>query len=215
MAETVKERNIVIIGISTGGPKILKKFFDGLPLLDGSIVLVQHMPKFINKPVRKTLDDLTEMDVRIACHGESLEAGVAYVAPSEVHLELTNNQIIQLVNGPKVCYVRPSVDMTMKSVRKTTGDNIIGIIMTGMGKDGAEGISHIKTIGGTTFAQDENTSVIWGMPKAAIDTGHVDYVLSPEGIRDKLISMLSVASRRLRGARYERLVGAKRPLTTQ
>ena len=73
-----------------------------------------------------------------------------------------NNKIIHLVSGPKVCFVRPSVDVTMKSVRKATGDNITGIIMTGMGKDGAEGLSHIKSIGGVTFAQDEDTSVIWG-----------------------------------------------------
>ncbi len=184
------KRNIVVIGISTGGPKILRKLFDNMPLLNGSIVLVQHMPKFVNESVRKTLDSLTEMDVRIACNGESLGTGTVYIAPSEVHLELKHNQQIRLVNGPKVCYVRPSVDVTMKSVIRKSGDNITGIIMTGMGKDGAEGISHIKSIGGATFAQDEKTSVIWGMPKAAFDTGHVDYVLSSEGIRKKLIYML-------------------------
>ncbi len=183
----MKKRNIVIIGISTGGPKILRRFFDGLPLLDASIVLVQHMIKCANKSLCGTLNSLTEMDVRIAIHGETIKPGIIYFAPSEIHLELSNNKILQLVNGQKVCFVRPSVDVTMKSIRKTTGDNITGIIMTGMGKDGAEGLSHIKSIGGVTFAQDENTSVIWGMPKAAINTGKVDYVLSPEGIRNKLI----------------------------
>lgn len=168
----------------------LRKFFAGMPLLDGSIVLVQHMPRFINKSVRKTLDGLTEMDVRIACHEERLEHGKIYIAPSEVHLELINNQIIQLINSPKVCYVRPSVDVTMKSVKKKPQDSIIGIIMTGMGRDGKEGICHIKSVGGTTFAQDEKSSVIWGMPKAAISTGCVDNVLSPEGIRKSLISRL-------------------------
>ena len=78
----------------------------------------------------------------------------------------------------------------MKSVKKTLEDNIIGIIMTGMGKDGADSISHIKSVGGTTFAQDEKTSVIWGMPKAAIGTGYVDYILSTVGIRNTLISQL-------------------------
>ena len=183
----MKKRNIVIIGISTGGPKILRRFFDGLPLLDASIVLVQHMIKCANKSLCGTLNSLTEMDVRIAIHGETIKPGIVYFAPSEIHLELSNNKILQLVNGQKVCFVRPSVDVTMKSVRKATGDNITGIIMTGMGKDGAEGLSHIKSKGGVKFAQDENTSVIWGMPKAAINTGKVDYVLSPEGIRNKLI----------------------------
>ena len=188
--QIMKEGNIVIIGISTGGPKTLRTLFDHMPLLDGSIVLVQHMMKCANKSLTATLNGLTEMDVRLASHGERLERGVVYIAPSEVHLELVNNQIIQLVNGPKVCYVCPAVDVTMKSVRRNPGDNITGIIMTGMGKDGTDGISHIKSVGGTTFAQDEKTSVIWGMPKAAIDTGHVDYVLPTEGIRNKMISRL-------------------------
>lgn len=161
-----------------------------MPLLDGSIVLVQHMIKCANTSLTATLNGITEMDVRLATHGEYLERGVVYLAPSEVHLELVDNQEIQLVNGPKVCYVRPSVDVTMKSIKRNNGDNIIGIIMTGMGKDGTDGISHIKSVGGTTFAQDEKTSVIWGMPKAAIGTGHIDYVLSPDGIRNKLISQL-------------------------
>ncbi len=161
-----------------------------MPLLDGSIVLVQHMIKCANTSLTATLNGITQMDVRLATHGEYLERGVVYVAPSEVHLELVNNQIIQLASGPKVCYVRPSVDVTMKSVRRKPGDNITGIIMTGMGKDGTDGISHIRSVGGTTFAQDEKTSVIWGMPKAAISTGHVDYILSAEGIRNKLISQL-------------------------
>ncbi len=184
----MKKRNIVVIGISTGGPKTLKKFFDGLPLLDASIVLVLHIIKCANKSLCESLDRVTDMNVRLASHGEIMRPGVVYFAPSEVHLELINNKIIQLVDSPKVCFVRPSVDVAMKSVKKTIGDDITGIIMTGMGKDGAEGLSHIKTMcGGVTFAQDENTSVIWGMPKAAIDTGNVDYVLPPESIRNKLI----------------------------
>ncbi len=168
----------------------MRRFFDGLPLLDASIVLVQHMIKCANKSLCKGLNSLTEMEVKIPCQGETIKPGVVYFAPSEIHLELSNNRMIQLVNGQKVCFVRPSVDVTMKSVRKAAEDNITGIIMTGMGKDGAEGLSHIKSIGGVTFAQDENTSVIWGMPKAAINTGNVDHVLSPEGIRNKLISHL-------------------------
>jgi two-component system, chemotaxis family, protein-glutamate methylesterase/glutaminase len=106
----MKKRNIVIIGISTGGPKTLRTLFDRMPFLDGSIVLVQHMLKYANTSLTATLNSLTEMDVRLATHGEYLEHGVVYVAPSEIHLELVNNQKIELVNGPKVCYVRPAVD---------------------------------------------------------------------------------------------------------
>ena len=186
----MKKRNIVIIGISTGGPKTLRGFFDGLPLLDASIVLVQHMIKCANRSLCEILNSLTEMEVKIASQGELMKPGVVYFAPSEVHLKLMNNKTIQLVDGPKVCYVRPAVDVTMRSIRKAAGDNITGIIMTGMGMDGTEGLSHIKSIGGVTFAQDKNTSVVWRMPKSAISTGKVDYVLPPAGIRNKLISQL-------------------------
>ncbi len=166
----------------------MKPFLEGLPILNGSVIIVQHMPKYINGSIRKTFDGLTEMEVRIACHGEGLKSGTVYIAPSEIHMTLFDNKLIQLVNGPKVCHVCPSVDITMKSVKQTAKDNITGIIMTGMGRDGAEGISHIKSIGGATYAQDEKSSVIWGMPKAAINTGHVDHVLTPDEIRNKLIS---------------------------
>ncbi len=186
------KRNIVILGISTGGPRVLGEIFDGLPVLNGSIVVVQHMLKIINGTLRTALDDLTKMDVRIASHGELITPGTVLIAPSEVHLELHSNQIIRLTNGPKVHYVRPSIDVTMKSVKRKPGDNIIGIIMTGMGKDGAEGISHIKSIGGKTFAQDEKTSTIWGMPKVAVETGHIDYVTTPKGIHNSLIARLGL-----------------------
>ncbi len=191
----MKKRNIVIIGISTGGPKILRGFFNGFPRLDASIVLVQHMIKCANKSLCEALNSLTEMEVKIACHGETIKPGVVYFAPSEIHLELRRNETIQLVTGPKVCFVRPAVDVTMKSVRRAEGDNITGVIMTGMGNDGTDGMGHIKSIGAVTFAQDEKSSVIWGMPKSAINAGKVDYVLPPEGIRNKLISQLG----RLRG----------------
>ncbi len=170
----------------------MKRFFNGLPRLDTSIVLVQHMIKCSNRAFCGALNGLTEMEVKIACHGEFIKPGVVYFAPSEVHLELINNKIIQLVDGPKVCYVKPAVDVTMKSVRKAAGYNITGVIMTGMGMDGTKGMEHIKSIGGVTFAQDEKTSVIWGMPKSAIDTGKVDHVLPPEGIRRELISQLGI-----------------------
>ncbi len=170
----------------------MRSFFNGLPRLDASIVLVQHMIKCANRALCEALNDLTEMEVRIARHGETIKPGIVYFVPSEIHLELISNKLIQLVNGPKVCFVKPAVDVTMKSVRKKPGDNITGVIMTGMGMDGTKGMKHIKSIGGVTFAQNEETCVIWGMPMSAINTGKVDYVLPPEGIRNKLISQLGI-----------------------
>lgn len=179
--------NIVIIGSSTGGPKILPQILTGLPKLNASIILVQHMRSYINESFRKTLDRNTEMDVRIAEHGDVLNNGEIVIAPSGVHLEIANNKVINLSHGEKVHFVCPSIDVTMKSLRKEKGCTVMGIILTGMGCDGVDGITHIKSIGGMTIAQDEATSVIYGMPKAAYGTGHVDWVLTPMEIREKLL----------------------------
>lgn len=183
--------NIVVIGSSTGGPKTLGRIFSDLPRLKGSIIVVQHMPKFINQSVRRTLDRAGGMEVAIAEDGEIIGDGKVYLAPSEVHLEMVDNRRIRLLQGDKVNYVRPAIDVTMRSLRSIPGDNIMGVVLTGMGKDGADGISHIKRIGGTTVAQDEETCAVYGMPKAAIATGMIDHILCPEGIRDRLVQLAS------------------------
>jgi two-component system chemotaxis response regulator CheB len=182
-------QNLVIIGSSAGGPRVLKTIFMGLPKLNGTIILVQHMPKFINESFAENLNDLTDMTVKIAENGENIESGVMYVAPSERHLELIDNKIINLYYGEKNQFVCPSVDVTMKSLKRDFGKLIVGIILTGMGSDGANGIDYLKTISGMTIAQDQNTSIIFGMPDAAIKTGKIDMILSPEQIKDKLIEL--------------------------
>jgi len=182
--------NIIVIGSSTGGPKILKRVLSNLPLLNACIVLVQHMPKFINATLRESLDRETDMNVTLAKEGEILEHGKLYIAPSELHLELIENKEIHLFDGEKVNFVRPSVDVAMKSLQKKTGQHVIGVVLTGMGKDGASGIRHIKQIGGFTIAEDEGSSIVYGMPKAAFETGDVDLVLNPENIKNKLIELV-------------------------
>ncbi len=184
------KKNLCIIGSSTGGPRILRKMFADFPALDCSIILVQHMVKHINESFRDKLDSLTAMDVKLAEDNELLEHGVLYVAPSERHLELLNNRRIKLRDGEKVNYVKPSVDVAMKSLSPSKlkdEDTLLGIILTGMGKDGAEGIEHMKELGAETFAQDEKTSIMFRMPKSAIDTGMIDQVLEPDKIENKLI----------------------------
>ena len=182
-------KNIVVIGSSTGGPRILESVLRGLPKLSASVILVQHMPKLINRSFADRLNSYTDMEVDVAEDREFIEVGRIYVAPSEVHLELENNRRIRLVSGEKVNFVMPSVDVVMKSLRKNQGDNIVGVILTGMGKDGAAGIAHIKDIGGTTVVQDEKTCMIYSMPEAAVETGRVDSVLTPERIKQKLIEL--------------------------
>ncbi len=184
--------NLVLLGISTGGPKTLRKLVPNLGRLNAAVVLVQHMPKFINQSVCKTLAESSEMDVYLARDGQKIQTGGFYVAPSEVHLSLSANNSIQLQGGPKVCFVCPSVDVMMKSVTRSSG-KILGVVMTGMGKDGAEGLAHLKSIGAETIAQDEQSSVIWGMPGAAVEMGVADHVLAPEDIAQLIRSRVGVA----------------------
>jgi two-component system chemotaxis response regulator CheB len=183
-----RSKNIVIIGSSAGGPRILKTIFNKLPLLKCCIIVVQHMPKFINEHVRESLDSLTEMHVKIAEDGEWLKDGVVYIAPSELQSRLSDNRRIHLFEGEKINFVCPAVDSVMLSINKDYDSQFMGVILTGMGRDGADGISHMKRIGAVTVAQNQETSAIWGMPKEAIETGDVDWVLSPEDIQKKIIA---------------------------
>jgi len=183
-------QNIVIIGSSAGGPRVLKIIFSQMPVINGCFIIVQHMPKYINESFRENMQSWTDMEVLLARDKISLMTGKIYIAPSEYQLNLVNNRTLHIFEGEKQHYVSPSVDVIMKSTVKTPTHKLFGIILTGMGCDGAEGIAHIKDIGGTTIAQDEETSVIFGMPREAINTGKVDYILSPDEIRDNLIEML-------------------------
>jgi len=179
--------NITVIGVSTGGPRVLRELFRDLPRLNTCVLLVQHMPGFLNETVRRRLSRNTAMDVRLAGDGDALAPGVVFLAPSERHLEVIHNRRIRLVEGEKVNFVRPSADVAMRSLMAVAGDRLIGIVMTGLGSDGALGIRHIKQLGGLTLVQDEKTSTIFGMPKAAVDTGYVDYEGAPRAIRRMLI----------------------------
>ena len=182
--------NIMIIGSSAGGPRILKEIFADMPLLNGCIVIVQHMPKFINESFCRSLNQVTEMEVHIAQDGDLIKQGIVYVAPSEVHLELVDNRTVRLTRSEKVNFVRPSIDVTMRSVIEESGCSIIGVVLTGMGKDGAEGIRHLKRIGGITIAQDEDTSIIYGMPREASATGIIDSILTPREMKKKFVELL-------------------------
>lgn len=183
-------KNIVIIGSSTGGPKILPRLCSRLPKLKACVIIVQHMPKFINDSLRNSLNATTDMDVRLAEDGAFLEEKVVYVSPSERHMKLTGNRRIKLTDGEKVNFVCPSVDVMMKSIKKTPSTKVVGVILTGIGKDGAEGITHLKEIGGTIIAQSRSTCVVDSMPKSAIETGNVDFILSPEEIGDKITELV-------------------------
>ena len=183
--------NIVMIGVSTGGPIALKRLFAGLPSLDAAFVVVLHIPPGMDYKIAMGLDAVASMPVVLAEDGAYLQSGQIYLAPGGFHLKLEGNRRIILEEGARVNFVQPSADVAMKSLLKPLHQRrIIGIILTGMGRDGAEGIRHIKSLGGVTIAQDQASSAIYGMPKAAVETGAVDLVCPPHKIGKKLVELL-------------------------
>lgn len=181
-----------MIGVSTGGPLALKRLFVDLPPLNAAFVIVLHIPPGMDYRIAKSLDAVSAMPVSLAEDGEYLRNGHIYLAPGGFHLKLEGNSRIILEEGQRINFVQPSADVAMKSLLKPLKRGcIVGVILTGMGKDGAEGIRHIKGIGGVTIAQDQESSAIYGMPKAASETGAVDYTVPPDKIGRKLVELLS------------------------
>lgn len=183
--------DLVLIGSSTGGLKVLEQLFQRLPVLKAAIVIVQHITPLVDQSFVSSLARVSKMPVLLAQQGMALQSGKVYLAPGNVHLTLLRNSVVQLSDGDKVNSVRPSVDVAMNSISMPYGCKIAGIILTGMGADGAAGISHIKQLGGVTIAQDQKTSVIYGMPKAAAETGRIDFILPTERIADKMKELFS------------------------
>jgi len=182
--------NIIVIGVSTGGPMTLKQIFSGRDPLNAAVIIVLHIASGMDRLIANGLASVSSMPVSLAKESETIQKGRIYLSPGGFHLKLEGNRRIVLYRGERVNYVQPSVDVAMQSLRKSLHGRIIGVILTGMGKDGAEGIRHIKGIGGVTIAQNQETSAIFGMPKAAAQTGAVDYVLPKEKIWKKLAELL-------------------------
>lgn len=184
--------NLVVIGVSTGGPITLKRLFADLPPLNAAFVIVLHIPPCMDYRIANSLAAVSAMPVSLAEDGGYLRKGHVYLAPGGFHLKLEGNSRMILEAGQRVNFVQPSVDVAMKSLLKPLKrERIIGVILTGMGRDGAEGIRHVKEIGGVAIAQDQESSAIYGMPKAALETGAVDFVLPPDKINRKLVKLLS------------------------
>jgi two-component system chemotaxis response regulator CheB len=186
----MQPKSIIIVGASGGGPRAIHNIFTDLPPLAGSIIIIQQMPKYINASFCETLNNLSSMCVHLADDGLALDEGCVYVAPSEKHIKIQKNRSIHLYEGEKVNWACPSLDILMQSLTKEPSIQLIGIILSGLGQDGAEGIRYIKQIGGYTIAQDEASSAIYGMPKMAFQTGKVDWQLNPGQIRNRLIHLV-------------------------
>ncbi|QSV47001.1 chemotaxis protein CheB [Geobacter benzoatilyticus] len=182
---------IVMIAVSTGGPITLKKLFADMPPLNAAVVIILHIQPGMDRLVAKGLAAVASMPVSVAEHGEFLERGRIYLAPGGCHLTLEGNRRIMLHEGPRVNFVQPAADVAMKSLGRPFMGKIVGVVLTGMGNDGAAGIYHIKEIGGTTIAQDRKTSAIYSMPNSALQTGAVDFVFSPDKICWKIVELMN------------------------
>lgn len=185
----------IIIGSSTGGPTVVEQLVSSLPReLGYRVVIVQHMPSGFTERFATRLDKNSEYDVWEAADGDRVGAGEAVVAPGDFHLEVENYSTgrlrVGLNENPPVNGVRPSVDVTLRTAAETIDDYLVGVILTGMGRDGADGVSAIAEIGAGVIAQDEATSAVFGMPKQAIATGYVDAVLPIEEIPRRIQSLV-------------------------
>lgn len=175
-------KKLVIIGASTGGPKIVIEIMQGIPAdVPAAFLIVQHMPKGFTASLAERISWESQIKAKEAEDGDVILPGKAYIAAAEYHMvleRLKGSLKIKLTKDEMVNFVRPSVDVTMLSAVEAFGDgDIIGVILSGMGKDGLEGAREIKGHGGLIIVQDEETSIVWGMPKAVYDEGLADKVL--------------------------------------
>lgn len=176
---------IVIVGASTGGTEALRVFLMALPQDAPGTVIVQHMPEHFTRAFSQRLDSLCRIEVKEAEDGDRVLRGRVLIAPGNRHTLLKRSgarYYVEVRDGPLVCRHRPSVDVLFRSAARYAGVNAVGVLMTGMGDDGARGMLEMKAAGGYTIAQDETTSVIFGMPQEAIKLGGVDKVRPLERI---------------------------------
>jgi len=178
---------IISIAASTGGPPAISEILTAFPSNVPPMLIVQHMPKGVTKLFAERLEHICKFRVKEAEDGDKIVAGQALIAPGGFHMLVTKEKKVCLTEDPPVNYVRPSADVTMISMAKVYGPKSIGVILTGMGSDGAKGIKAIKENGGFTIAQDERTSVVFGMPRAATQMGFVDKVAPLDLIPNEII----------------------------
>jgi two-component system chemotaxis response regulator CheB len=189
---TLPPNRIIAIGISTGGPNALQFLLAQIPAdFPASIVIVQHMPEGFTEMFSRRLDECCAIDVQEAKSGDLLVAGRALICPGNRHMmvrRMPRGDMAVLSDGPAVNGHRPSADVLFHSVAQEFGLTAVGLIMTGMGEDGAEGLGAIRAAGGMTLAQSEDTCVIGGMPHAAIQKGHVNKIVPLDGLGAYLVS---------------------------
>ncbi|MBO9559367.1 MAG: chemotaxis response regulator protein-glutamate methylesterase [Caulobacter sp.] len=188
MARTTE--SVVCVGASTGGTEALRVLLEALPPDSPGMVIVQHMPEKFTASFAKRLDSLCAVEVKEAEDGDTVRRGRVLIAPGNKHTLLERSgarYYVSVKDGPLVSRHRPSVDVLFRSATRSAGSNAVGVIMTGMGDDGARGMAEMKSAGAYTLAQDEATSVVFGMPKEAIALGCVDRVVPLQGLAGEVL----------------------------
>jgi two-component system chemotaxis response regulator CheB len=193
---------VIAIGASTGGTKAIESVLMKMPATSPGTVIVQHMPESFTTSFAERLNKSCEMEVREARDKDHVVPGVALIAPGNFHMILRRsgaNYLVRIKDGPQVHYQRPAVDVLFQSVAKTAGKNAIGVLLTGMGVDGAKGLLAMNRNGAYTIAQDEKTSVVFGMPREAIKIGAANRVVSLQNMSFEIINALN-NNKRVSGA---------------
>jgi len=184
---------IIAIGASTGGTEALREVLTSMPVDSPGIIVVQHMPEKFTKSFSDRLNELCQLEVREAKDGDSIYPGLALIAPGNYHMLLKRSgarYYVHVKKGPLVCRQRPSVEVLFNSVAQYAGSNAVGVMLTGMGSDGAMSMLKMKEAGAGTIAQSERSCVVFGMPKEAIKIGAVDKIVDLNKVPETIMGML-------------------------
>ncbi len=180
-----RTHTVIAIGSSTGGVQTLERILPNLPEKTPPILITQHMPVGFTKSLADRLNRICHISVKEAENGDKLLTGRALIAPGDKHMTLKrsgNSYIVEIKDGPKVSRHKPSVDVLFRSCANEAGDNAVGFLLTGMGDDGAKGLKEMRERGAKTYSQDEESCIVYGMPKAAVEIGASMAVLTPDQI---------------------------------
>lgn len=194
----VSSEKLVILGASTGGPEAIRQVLEPLPPNSPAILIAQHMPGGFTRSFAERLDRLCKVSVKEAEDGERVLPGHVYIAPGEQHLKLVRsgaNYVVRLDDGAPVNRHRPSVDVLFHSAAQQAGANAIGVLLTGMGKDGADGLLAMRRAGAHTLAQDQETSLVFGMPREAIARDAATEVLPLDRVAERMMALVAASGR--------------------
>ncbi|WP_275445645.1 MULTISPECIES: chemotaxis response regulator protein-glutamate methylesterase [unclassified Halomonas] len=197
-APLISSEKLIIIGASTGGTEAIRNVLEPLPANSPAILITQHMPGGFTRSFAERLNRLCRITVKEAEDGERVLPGHAYIAPGDAHLKLARsgaNYIAQLDNGPPVNRHRPSVDVLFNSAAQQAGRNAIGVILTGMGKDGAAGLLAMRQAGSPTLAQSEATCVVYGMPREAVALGGAAEIVDLDQMAGQIMHLVAASGR--------------------